>query len=78
VGHTTLLALVAAIVMALPIIGILFILKDVVPPGAVGYLIRTVAAALAGGGVYFLLLRVMNVKELALLQQAFRRPPVEV
>lgn len=78
VGHTTLLALAAAIVMTLPIIGILFILKDVVPPGAVGYLIRTVAAALAGGGVYFLLLRVMNVKELALLQQAFRRPPVEV
>ena len=56
VGHTTLRAIVGALVMILPISGLLFILKDVVPPGAVGYLIRVVAAALAGGGVYFLVL----------------------
>lgn len=78
IGRTTLVALVAAVVMALPILGSLAMLKDVVPPGAVGYLIRTVAAALAGGGIYFLLLRIMDVEELTLLQQALRKQPVKL
>lgn len=76
VGHTTVMAFVAATVMVFPIAGTLFVLKDVVPQGSVGYLLRTAAATITGGGVYLLVLLLMDVEELALVRQAFRRPPV--
>lgn len=75
VGHTVLMALVAASVMAFPILGTLSALERIVPPGAMGYAIRTAAAALIGGLTYFVLLRLMDVEELRLIRQAFRRPP---
>ncbi len=76
VGRTTLSAFGASIVMAIPVLITLAALKNVVPPGAVGYLIRVLAAGGVGGGTYLLLLRLMDVEELALLRQALRRPPI--
>ncbi len=76
IGRTTLAALGAAALMSAPVALMLAALKDIVPPGALGYLIRVLAAGLAGGIVYLVALRFMDVEELALLRQALRRPPI--
>jgi putative peptidoglycan lipid II flippase len=76
VGQTTLSALGASIVMAIPVMITLLVLKSSVPAGAWGYLIRVLAASGVGGSTYLLLLRLMDVEELVLLRQAFRRPPI--
>lgn len=75
VGRTTLAALGASMVMVVPVVLTLVALKDIVPSGAPGYLIRVLAAGVAGGAVYLVALRLMDVEELTLLRQAFRRPP---
>lgn len=76
IRRTSLAAVSASILMVAPVLLMLSALKDVVPPGAVGYLIRVLAAVLAGGTVYLVALRFMDVEELSLLRQAFRRPPI--
>ncbi|MEJ5309459.1 MAG: murein biosynthesis integral membrane protein MurJ [Anaerolineae bacterium] len=76
IGRTTLAALGAAAIMSAPVALMLAALKDVVPPGALGYLARTLAAAVAGGASYLVALRFMDVEELALLRQALRRPSI--
>jgi hypothetical protein len=58
--------------MAVPMALVLMLLKDVVPAGALGYLIRLVAAGLLGGAVYLGLLWLMGVNELALLWHVIR------
>ena len=73
IGRTTLLSLAASIVMALSIAGTLFVLRDIVPAGSFGSLIRVLAASGVGGVVYLLLLRSMGLEELALLRQVLRR-----
>jgi len=73
VGRTTLLSLLASAVMALPIAGALALLKDMVPPGSVGYLIRIVVAGGLGAGIYLGLLRLMGLEEITLLREALRR-----
>ena len=79
VGRTTSLALGASVGMVIPIAGTLFLLQGVVPSGALGYLIRILAASGVGALVYILLLRWMGVEEVTLLRRAFRRQPtVEV
>jgi len=76
-GRTTLVALGAAIVMALPVMGLMSLLRNYVPAGSWGYLIRTLAGAVVGASTYLILLRVMDVEELALLRQVFRRLPLD-
>jgi putative peptidoglycan lipid II flippase len=73
VGRTTLLALGASVVMVVPSVGVLMLLRDWVPTGALGYLVRIVAAGGAGGLIYLVTLRLMGVQEVALLRQLFRR-----
>ena len=76
IGRTTLAALGASAIMSAPVALMLSVLKDVVPPGALGYLIRVLAAGAVGGLTYLITLRFMDVEELTLLRQAFRRPPI--
>jgi len=76
VGKTTLAALGASAIMIAPVALTLLALKNAVPPGALGYLIRTLVAGAAGGASYLIALRFMDVEELTLLRQAFRRPPI--
>lgn len=68
----TLRSLIASVAMAVPMALVLMLLKDVVPAGALGYLIRLVAAGLLGGAVYLGLLWLMGVNELALLWHVIR------
>jgi putative peptidoglycan lipid II flippase len=70
VWRTSLIALGASAVMALPILGILHWLRGAVPAGSVGYLIRIVAASGVGGVVYLLILRLMDVRDVALVGNA--------
>jgi putative peptidoglycan lipid II flippase len=70
VWRTTLIAIGASAVMALPLKGILHVLSDVVPPGSLGYLIRIVTASGVGGAVYLLILRFMHVSDIALVGKA--------
>ncbi len=73
VGETTLLALGASLVMALPVIGVVVWIAPLLPAGTWGYLL----CILLGGGVgaicYLLLLRLMGVEELQLVRQLFKR-----
>ncbi len=78
IGHTTVLALSASVVMAFPIAGILYILKDFVPPGSLGYLIRILVASGAGGVIYLVLLRFMGLEEINLLRKVLRRSTAKV
>lgn len=73
VGHTGLLALAGAVVMALPTAGILMWAESIVYPGAMGYAIRVLLASSAGGLVYLLFLRWMDVEEIQLLRDLLRR-----
>jgi putative peptidoglycan lipid II flippase len=70
VWRTALIAIGASGVMALPIMGILHILRDVVPAGSLGYLIRIVIASGVGGAIYLLILRFMRVQDIALVGKA--------
>jgi len=76
IGRTTLAAVGAAALMSAPVALMLAALKDIVPPGALGYLARTLAAGVAGGASYLVALRFMDVEELTILRQALRRPPI--
>ncbi|MGC9394183.1 MAG: hypothetical protein ACP5J4_04955, partial [Anaerolineae bacterium] len=76
IKRTTLAALVASVLMIAPVLLTLSALRDVVPLGALGYLIRVLAAGAIGGLTYLVALRFMDVEELTLLRQAFRRPPI--
>jgi putative peptidoglycan lipid II flippase len=73
VGHTTLIASGASAAMALPMLGILRALGDLVPAGSLGYLIRIGAATAGGGLVYLAILRGLGVEEIQLVRQALRR-----
>jgi putative peptidoglycan lipid II flippase len=70
VWRTALIAVGASGVMALPLMGVLYVLRDFVPPGSIGYLIRVVAASSVGGALYLLILRVMRVRDIALVGKA--------
>ncbi|MDF1515617.1 MAG: murein biosynthesis integral membrane protein MurJ [Anaerolineae bacterium] len=72
VWRTAFIAFGASVVMTLPVMGILYVLRDLVPPGSWGYLIRIIAASSAGCVIYILLLRMMNVQDLAFVVQAIR------
>lgn len=75
VGRTTLIALLASTAMVLPMMGALNVLIPYVPRGAIGYLVRILAATGSGGLVYLLLLRLFGVEEILLMRQALRRQP---
>jgi len=75
IRRTSLAAIGASVLMVVPVMLVLATLRGVVPAGALGYLIRVLAASLAGITVYLGALRFMDVEELTLLRQAFRRPP---
>jgi putative peptidoglycan lipid II flippase len=70
VWRTALIAMGASAVMALPLMGILHVLRDVVPVGSVGYLIRIVTASGFGGAIYLLILRLMQVSDITLVGKA--------
>ena len=76
IRRTSLAAIGASILMAAPVALMLSALKGVVPAGAFGYLIRVLAAGAVGIMVYLGALLLMDVEELTLLRQAFRRPPI--
>jgi putative peptidoglycan lipid II flippase len=76
IRRTTLAALGASLLMVIPVALTLSVLRDVVPAGALGYLIRVLAAGGAGGIAYLIVLRFMDVEEVTLLRQALRRPPI--
>ena len=56
VWRTALIAIAASAVMALPLMGVLRLLRDIVPSGSLGYLIRIVVASGVGGAIYLLIL----------------------
>lgn len=72
-GRTTLRALVASTVMAVPIALLLFVLKDSVPAGTVGYLIRLSISGGCGALVYLLMLRWLGVEEIEFLLAVIRK-----
>ena len=77
VGHTVLIASGAAAAMALPTYSLSTGLQPLVPPGSLGVLIRVATAGGLGAVFYIALLRLMDVKEILLIQQAlrFRKSP---
>ncbi len=70
VWRTALIAIGASAIMALPLMGILHVLRDVVPTGSLGYLIRIVIASGVGGAIYLFILRIMRVRDIALVGKA--------
>jgi putative peptidoglycan lipid II flippase len=72
VGHTVLVASGAAVAMALPIYSLSTGLQPLLPSGSIGILIRVLAAGGLGGIFYLALLRLMDVKEILLIQEALR------
>ncbi|TFG73190.1 MAG: murein biosynthesis integral membrane protein MurJ [Anaerolineales bacterium] len=72
VWRTAWIALAASGVMALPLVGILRLLRDIGSSGSLGYLIRIFVASGVGGAVYLLILRLMHVHDIALVGKALR------
>jgi len=70
VWRTTLIAIGASGVMALSLVGVLQVLRDIVPSGSLGHLIRITVASGVGGAIYLLILRFMRVRDIALVGKA--------
>lgn len=68
--RTTMVAVFASVVMALPLGGLLHALEGIVPAGSIGYLMRIVIAGGAGSAVYLFILRLWKVDDIVLAGKA--------